>query len=115
MGGGICIRGEQAGNVSELLGPDGIGKVLLGARRVPQEELSRSVAGMISQLFPDMTVTEAEEGELPVPKKGGTVVMIPNIRSVPGIDEWISGLTDDTIVLCAQELCHQVPAVFRMR
>ena len=45
---------------------------------------------------------------------GPCIVFVPDIRAYPDIDDWLLSLDDDVIVICAQEICHQVTAHFRM-
>jgi|GEM_PF-4455571 len=49
---GDCIRGESAANIEELLGPIGVGRILLGRRRLPKEVLLDIVAAKIAVKWP---------------------------------------------------------------
>ena len=107
------IRGDPVRGVEELLGPDGRGKTVLGERRVPQEKALAYLAEVTRETFPDRTIVWAEDGVLP-DVSGDCIVFIPNVRTVPGIDEWAEKLGDDVIVICGQEICHQVTTLFRI-
>ena len=60
-----CIRGRASANVDELLSEEGRGKMLLGERRTPKEELLDTVAEMISERLPDIPVYKVGDGFLP--------------------------------------------------
>ena len=54
----------------------------------------------------------AEDG-LPA-VRGPCIVFVPDVRAYLDIDDWLLSLDDEVIVICAQEICHQVTAHFRM-
>ncbi len=60
-----CIRGNSPANLGALLSEDGVGKILLGERRVPKEELIEEVGRMMSERYPDLTVLRVGDGFLP--------------------------------------------------
>ncbi len=112
-----CIRGDSAANLGTLLSKEGIGKILLGKRRVPKEELISEVGRMISERYPDMTVLRVGDGFLPDIRSavpcGRTAVLVYGPAWYPDT-EYLASLPEDTVVLLSQELCHQVPSVLRV-
>ena len=109
---GSCIRGEPAEGLKELFGPGGVGKCILGERRIPKEEALRQLYEISMDEFPETANIWAGDG-LPA-VRGPCIVFVPDVRAYPDIDDWLLSLDDDVIVICAQEICHQVTAHFRM-
>lgn len=112
-----CIRGDGAANLGTLLSEGGIRKILLGERRVPKEELIAEVGRMISEMHPDMAVLRIGDGFLPDIRSavpcGKSAILVYGPAWYPDA-EYLSSLPEDTVVLLAQELCHQVPSVLRV-
>lgn len=120
---GACIRGTPAANVAELLGPGGVGRILLGRRRLPKEGLLDAVAAEIAVQRPQAVFWRLRE--VPAeslaayvaarPQAGRpAVVLIYPLLAYPQLESQLPALPADVIVLGAQELCHQVPAVLRL-
>lgn len=115
-----CIRGRASANVDELLSEEGRGKMLLGERRTPKEELLDTVAEMISERLPDIPVYKVGDGFLPDIRsavssgEGHMAILVYGPRFYSSESEYVDSLPEDILVFCTQELCHQVPAVFRM-
>ena len=108
-----CIRGEPVKGLEELLGPGGRGKTLLGERRVPQGEAMASLRDILNEKEPGLPVVWVSGDVLPE-VSGRCVVLVPNIRLFPSIEDWADGLDEDTVVICCQEICHQVTTIFRI-
>jgi len=86
---------------------------VLGERRIPQEVALRQLYDMTAEQCPELARVWAD-GPLPE-VSGACVVFVPNIRDHPEIDDWLIGLPDGVMVICAQEICHQVTVHLRMR
>ncbi len=120
VNGTSCIRGYASANVDSLLSEDGAGKMLLGERRVPKEELLDAVAALLEERFPGRPLLRVGDGFLPsiaeaVRSSGGEGIILVYGPLFYGPEEsYVGSLPDGIVVLCTQELCHQVPAVFRM-
>ncbi len=120
MNGGSCIRGDSAANLTALMAPDGVGKIMLGQRRLGHAALLDAAAAELAAEQPGLKIYEIrgpaaslreEVGTVPA----GAVLLIYEPKQVPGLDEQAAALPPGTAVLCGQELCHQVPAVYRLR
>jgi hypothetical protein len=118
MDGETCIRGEPAASVEVLLSPAGRGKNLLGKRRVPKEQVLAEVRARAREIRPEVPDVLVNSGnpleEAVAGRKGPLTVYVEDPDCLRGEDAFIDALDDSIIVLCCQELCHQVSAVFRM-
>lgn len=91
---------------------DGIGKNLLSERRTGPEKALRAFYDAVVKNCPESNVLYCEE--IPENIAPGSILFIQGHRSIEGFDGWAASLPDDIIVICSQELCHQVSAVFRV-
>ena len=95
--------------------------MLLGERRTPKEELLDTVAEMISERLPDIPVYKVGDGFLPDIRsavssgEGHMAILVYGPRFYSSESEYVDSLPEDILVFCTQELCHQVPAVFRRK
>ena len=85
---------------------------MLGERRVPQDVALRQLYDMVPEQCPELARVWAD-GPLPEVSEP-CVVFVPDVRSHPEIDDWLIGLSDEVMVICSQEICHQVTVHFRM-
>lgn len=110
-----CIRGDPAASVRELLSEGGVGKILLGRRRVPKERVMEETAERISSEFPDLALVRVTtySPALDMTSLPRDPVILFYSRELLSANEDV--LPESVVALCAQELCHQVPAVFRIR
>lgn len=120
VNGTACIRGHASANVNSLLSEDGRGRMLLGERRIPKEDLLDAVAAILAERFPDRPLYRVGDGFLPSIREaasssgGGGIVLVYGPRFYRSEGAYVDSLPDGIVVLCTQELCHQVPAVFRI-
>lgn len=102
------------------MSPGGRGKMLLGERRVPKEEVLDTLSGMLAEAFPDYRQLKVGEGCFPsveeavMSSSGRRIILVYGPRFYSGKEEYIASLPDDVVVICTQELCHQVSSAFRM-
>ncbi|MBO4798201.1 MAG: hypothetical protein J5494_05455 [Candidatus Methanomethylophilaceae archaeon] len=106
------VQGEPVKGIGKLLEPSGLGKTILAERRRAKEEATDYIYEVAKARKPDMNIVIAETE---IPEVGGnSVVIIPDIRKLPAAREWAETLPDDVIVICGQDLCHQITAFFRL-
>ena len=114
-----CISGMPADSVRTLISPGGRGRILLGRRRVPKEELLAEVRDRIAQEAPGLPTAMCGRGhpleEVLDGASGPLAVCVEDPACLLGEERFIASLDDSIMVLCCQELCHQVPVVFRVR
>ncbi|MBO5519453.1 MAG: hypothetical protein J5945_04855 [Candidatus Methanomethylophilus sp.] len=91
---------------------DGIGKNLLSERRVGPEKALRAFYDAVVENCPESEVQYTER--IPDNPAPGSIIFVQGHRGLEGFDDWVSSLSDDIVVICAQELCHQVSAVIRV-
>ncbi len=96
-----------------MLSDDGIGKMLLSERRIgPVRQLDR-VFKETCKNCPELSVKWCEG--IPDIVGNGEVIFFPEHRENPDFPAWADSLDKSVKVICAQELCHQVSAVYRYR
>lgn len=112
-----CISGTPADSVRTLISPDGRGRILLGRRRVSKEELLAEVRSRIEREAPWLRTAVSDRDhpleEVLAGASGPLAVCVEDPACLLGEERFIASLDDSVMVLCCQELCHQVPAVFR--
>ncbi|MFA6641988.1 MAG: hypothetical protein WCQ63_03555 [Methanomethylophilus sp.] len=92
---------------------------MLGRRRLGRTVLLDAVAAEIASAWPGIPLVQVRTGSVPlsdlVPAGGPAVFLIYSLDEYSDLEEQTAALPAGTVVLCGQELCHQVPAVFRLR
>ena len=96
-----------------MLSDEGIGKMLLSERRVgPVRELEKVYKETCSKC-PELSVKWCEG--IPDSLENGDVIFFPEHRENQDFSAWADSLDESVKIICAQELCHQVSAVYRYR
>ena len=86
--------------------------VLSERRAGPLKILERVYKETVSNC-PELSVRWCEE--IPQSVEDGEVIFFPGHRENSGFPTWADSLDPSVKVICAQELCHQVSAVYRYR
>ena len=95
-----------------MLAPDGVGRTLLSERRVGPEVAVRRLKEIMDEKFPEKNAIVCDR--VPEDVEPGTIVLIPDGNRMPGLDEALSRLPPDVIVITSSEICHQVCTVVRV-
>jgi len=94
-----------------MLSAEGVGKMLLSERRVGPVKALEKVFKQMSEDCPEMVLKWCEV--LPEKTEPGVIYYVPEHREKTDFPEWVSTVAASSTVICSQELCHQVSAVYR--
>ena len=96
-----------------MLSDEGVGKMLLSERRVGPVKALERVHREMCDNCPELSVRWCEG--IPESVGEGEVIFFPEHRENPDFPAWADSLDGSVKIVCAQELCHQVSAVYRYR
>lgn len=94
-----------------MLLEEGVGKMLLSERRVGPVKALEKVFKQMSEDCPELRLSWCEE--LPEKTEPGVIYYVPDHHSKEDFPEWVGTVAASSVIICSQELCHQVSAVYR--
>ena len=94
-----------------MLSEEGVGKMLLSERRVGPVKALQKVFDQMVEDCPELKLEWCEE--LPESVEDGVIYYVPEHREKDDFPEWVKTVVASSVVICSQELCHQVSAVYR--
>ena len=96
-----------------MLSDESIGKMMLSERRAGPLKSLEWVYGEMCEKCPELSVRWCEG--IPESVEEGDVIFFPGHRENADFPAWADSLDPSVKVICTQELCHQVSAVYRYR